>query len=170
MVEPTPELAQETVERVETFRRSGEAAELALGGNEVASVLRYSATGFLPDGISRPELELTEGRVRLSAQVVLAELPQIPELERMLGMLPDTLPVELEGSLLPFGDEDLAFVVHRIRASSVPLPRRLTPRILEALGRRDRPGLPPDAMLLPLPGGLRSAYILSDSLILVTAP
>lgn len=166
----SPELAQRTVDKVDTFRRSGGSAELALGESEVASVLRYSAPGVLPGGISPPEVELRNGRVRLSSRVALSALPPVPELERVLGILPDTVPVEIDGSLMPFDDTETALVVHRIRASGIPLPRRLIPRLLEALGRTDRTALPPDAMIVPLPGGLRSAYILSDSLILVATP
>lgn len=169
-VKASPELAQRTVEKVEAFRRSGESAEMALGQAEVASVLEYSAPGVLPRGISPPDVELRDGRVRLSTRVAISALPPMPELERVLGILPDTVPVEIDGSLMPFGDTEAALVVHRIQASGIPLPRRLIPRLLETLGRTDRTALPPDALIVPLPGGLRSAYILSDSLILVAAP
>lgn len=166
----SPELAQRTMEKVEAFRRSGEPAELALGQSEVASVLRFAAPGVVPEGVTPPEVELRDGRVHLSTRVALSAFPPVPELERVMGMLPDTVPVELDGSLMPFGDTDAALVVHRIQASGIPLPGRLIPRLLEALGRVDRTGLPPDAMIVPLPGGLRSAYIHSDSLILVATP
>ena len=42
----------------------------------------------------------------------------------------------------------------------------MIPRILTAMGRTGEPGLPPEALLVPLPSGLASAYILTDSLIL----
>lgn len=169
-VAASPELAQRTLEKVERFRRAGDAAELALGQAEVASVLRYSAPGVVPEGVTPPDVELESGRLRLSTRVALSAFPSVPELERVLGILPDTVPVELDGSLMPFGDTEAALVVHRIEASGIPLPRRLIPRLLDALGRVDRAGLPPDAMIVPLPGGLRSAYIHSDSLILVATP
>ena len=43
---------------------------------------------------------------------------------------------------------------------------RETAEILDALGRDTHPGLPSEALLVPLPSGLSSAYILADSLIL----
>jgi hypothetical protein len=49
----------------------------------------------------------------------------------------------------------------------VPLPSRTIPGILRALGRVHREGLPPDALAVPLPGGLASAYVEEDSLVLV---
>lgn len=166
----TPEVAQRTIERIDRFRGTGESAEMALGEAEVASVLRYSAPGVVPEGITPPEVELEGGRVHLSTRVALEAFPPVPELERLVGMLPDTVPVELDGSLMPFGEDEAALVVHRVRASGIPVPRRFVPRLLGALGREDRAGLPPDALIVPLPGGLRSAYIHSDSLILVATP
>lgn len=166
----SPELAQRTAERVEGLRAEGEPAELALGSGEVASVLRYTAPGVLPGGVTPPEVELRDGRMTLRSRVAVDAFPPVPELERLLGILPDTLPVSVDGSLMPFGDEGAALIVHRVRASGLPLPRRITPRILELLGRSDEPGLPPEAVRVPLPRGVRTAYIHSDSLILVADP
>jgi len=59
-----------------------------------------------------------------------------------------------------------ALLVHSVEASRIPLPRRLVPQILTAMGRTDQPGLPPEAFLVTLPSGLGSAYILTDSLFL----
>jgi len=169
--EPGPELAERTAGRVDAFRRDGASGdeELALGSAEVASVVRFAAPGMLPAGVIRPRVELDGGRVRISSRVVVADVPPVPELERIVGILPDTLPVSLEASLMPFGEEGAALVVHGMSAGGIPLPRRLVPRVLAALGRKDRPGLPPEAISVPLPEGLRSAYILSDSLVLVAA-
>ena len=49
----------------------------------------------------------------------------------------------------------------------VPLPDGMTPRILAALGRRSRDGLPEDALPFSLPDGVGSAHVLRDRLILV---
>lgn len=166
----SPELARAAVEKVEAARRAGDPVEVALGGGEVESVLRYAAPGVLPEGLSPPEVELREGRVHLAARVSVDAMPPVPELERVLGMLPDTVPVELDGSLMPFGEADAALVVHRIRASGIPLPRRLVPALLEALGREERAGLPPDAIVVALPEGIRSAYVRGDSLVLIAGP
>lgn len=166
----TPDVAQRAVEKVDALREREEPSELALGGDEVASVLRYAAPGVLPAGVAPPEIELADGGMTVSTRVAVDAFPPVPELERVLGILPDTVPVRIDGSLMPFGDEGAALVVHRIRVSGLPLPRRLTPRVLELLGRRSEPGLPPEAMTVPLPRGLRTAYIHSDSLILVAAP
>ena len=165
---PTPELADSVVDRVQAFRRSGGEGQLALGGRELTSVLRYSVPGLVPEGIKEPEVELRDGRVHLTARVVLQSFPELPDLGPVLGSLPDTLDVQVEASLLPFGPEEAALVVHALEASRIPIPRRLIPEILRAMGRVERPGLPPEALTVPLPAGLGSAYILTDSLILST--
>lgn len=166
---PGPELARRTVEEVDRFRRSSGPTEMALGQAEVGSVLRYSATGMLPDGVSPPDVELQGGHVHLSTRVDLASFPRLEDLDRMRALLPDTVPVEMDAALMPFGQRGAALVVYRVKAGGIPLPRSVIQRLLESMGRMDRPGLPPEAMLVPLPAGLRSAYILSDSLILVAA-
>jgi hypothetical protein len=143
---------------------------MTLGGREVTSVLRYSVPGLIPSGIREPEISLEDGRVHLSAVVVLGAFPELPDLGPILGILPDTLSVELEASLMPFGPEESALLVHSLEASRIPIPRRLIPEILRAVGRVDRPGLPPEAMAVPLPVGFASAYILTDSLIISSDP
>lgn len=165
-VEASPELAEATLDRYEAFQ-AGEEDRLSVGGTELASVLRFALPGLLPPGVSEPSVDLEEGRVRVSARVAVAQVPRLPDLGEVVGLLPDTVTLAMRGSLTPLEGKGAALVVEEITAARIPLPRRLIPDILDALGRTDRPGLPPDAMAVPLPEGLRSAYILRDSLILV---
>ena len=166
---PSAALADSVLARVQEFRQ-GEELQMALGGREVTSVLRFSLPGLIPSGVKDLRVALEDGRVRISAQVVLASFPDLPDLGPVLGILPDTLDVVVDASLVPFGEEESALLVHSVEASRIPLPRRLIPEILRAIGRVDRPGLPPEALAIPLPAGLGSAYILTDSLILSSAP
>jgi hypothetical protein len=57
-----------------------------------------------------------------------------------------------------------------VSAQRFPLPARLVPGALERLGRTDEPGLPPDAIALPLPPGVAAAYVRRDSLVLLALP
>lgn len=166
---PSAELADSVLSRVQDLRTRGE-GEMALGGREVTSVLRYSLPGLIPSGIQDPGVDLREGRLHLSARVVLSSFPQLPDLGPILGILPDTLDVVLHASLVPFGENESAILVQGIDASRIPIPRRLIPEILRAMGRVDRPGLPQEAVAVPLPAGLGSAYILTDSLIISSGP
>jgi hypothetical protein len=166
----SPELADSVLERVRVFRRGEGPSHLPLGGSELTSVLRYSIPELVPEGVNAPEVAVRDGRVYVRARVALSSFPELPDLGPILGILPDTLDVALEAALMPFGDGSAALLVDEVEAAKIPLPKRLIPEILNALGRTDQPGLPPEAVLIPLPSGLGSAYILTDSLILSRDP
>lgn len=164
---PTPELAESTLDRFETFMAGDRSEQLSLGDHEISSVIRYALPGILPPGVSDPSVEMVDGKIHLSARVATEAFPDLPSLEEVVGFLPDTVNIRMIGTLQPFGAEQAALHVDRVEALRVPIPDRFIPRILTALGRQHRQGLPPDAMLVPLPEGLKSAYILRDSLVLV---
>ncbi|MFP3947981.1 MAG: hypothetical protein ACLFWG_04570 [Longimicrobiales bacterium] len=165
---PTPEMAEQVFETVDAFRRHPDSTEISLSAIELESLVRYSAPGVLPEGTTPPRIEFGSERIHLEGRVAVDAFPPVPEVERLVGVLPDTVSVDLAGSVLPYEEGRVALRVERIRVGGVPLPRRLTPRLLEILGREDRPGLPADAMDVPLPAGLGSAYIHSNRLV-VTA-
>ncbi len=166
---PSPELADATLDRFERFRRGEIGDRLSLSAVEVASVIRYSAPGIVPGGVSDVELEFHDGVVTLSARVLVEAFPGLPNLDGILGFLPDTVSISVEGALAPLDEDAIALVVHGVYASfiPVPLPDGMTPKILMALGRRSRDGLPEDALPFSLPDGVQSAHVLRDRLILI---
>lgn len=168
-ISPSPELAEAALDRFERFRRGELGDQLSLSATDVASVLRYSAPGILPGGISAPGVEFHDGVVTLSARVAVEAFPGLPTLDGILGFLPDTVSISVEGALAPLDEEWMALIVHGVRASfiPVPLPRGMTPRILTALGRTHRAGLPEDGLAFVLPDGVGSAHVLRNRLILV---
>lgn len=165
---PSPALARATADRVEALRRSGAPGErLALGGAELSSVLRYSGPEGLSRALGEPSVEVGDESVRISGRLALSDLPELPGLDEVVGLLPDTVSVELEGALLPFDDGFAAFHLRRVEASRIPVPRRFYAGILEALGRSHRDGLPSDALVIPLPEGIRRAFVEDEQVILV---
>lgn len=164
----TPELAETTLDRIERFR-AGSAPDdrLLLGEAEVSSLIRHAFPGIVPSGVTDPVVEMRDGRLILSARVAVSAFPQLPSLEEVVGLLPDTVPIRMDGSLGGQGASTATLYVDDVQAARVPLPDRFIPRILEALGRQDREGLPSNAMLVPLPQGLRTAFVRQDSLVLV---
>ncbi len=166
---PSPELAEAVLDRFERFRRGDGGNQLSLSANEVASVIRYSAPGMVPGGVSATAVEFQDGLVTLTARIAVVAFPGLPALDGILGFLPDTVSISVEGALAPLDQDGVALVVHGVRASfiPVPLPEGMTPRILTALGRRATAGLPEDALAFPLPDGVGSAHVLRDRLILV---
>ena len=169
-VEFSPPLAEATLDRFESFRAGPSGGTLALGDAELTSVLRYAMPGILPAGESEADVRFAGSRVALSARVTIVAFPDLPVLDPVVGILPDTVHVRVEGTLAPFGSESLAFQVDRIEVIRIPLPSRLVPKVLAGLGRTHRRGLSANALHVPLPGGLASVYVERDSLILVGAP
>lgn len=164
---PSREIAESALDRVEMLRGGGGPERLLLGGVELSSVVRYSLPGVLPPGVVNPEVELQDGYVFLSAIVARDAFPDFPSLKEVLGILPDSVQIRMRGQILPFDDGFAQLRVDRLQAMKIPLPDRFVPEVLDALGRRDRKGLPEDALQVPLPEGVASAYVVQDSLVLV---
>ena len=162
----SPVLADSAIARAQRLIRGEGGDRLALGGEELTSVLRFGVPNLVPAGVVDPEVRIDDGRVHLRAQVALAAFPDLPDLGPVLGILPDTVEVTLEGSLMQIGSGEAALLVHSVEAARIPLPRRMIPQILAAMGRGDQEGLAPEAYPILLPPGLAGAYILADSLIL----
>ena len=164
------EIADAALDRFETFRAGKGGDHLTLSDAELSSVVRYALPGLLPSGVTEPLVTMNEGRLTLAARVATEAFPRLPTLDAIVGMLPDTVTVTMDGELVPFGKESLAFRVGHMDAASIPLPDRLIPGILTALGRKHRGGLPPNALQVPLPTGLDSVSVRGDSLVLVAGP
>ncbi len=167
---PTPGIADETLDRFERFRSGEDGRRMSLGGLELTSVVRYALPGLLPPGIVAPEVTLADGKVELAARVAVEDFPALPDLKQVTELLPDTVLVQIRGSLVPFDQNHLALVVDRVRIARVPLPRRLVPQVLDGLGRRKHSGAGEDALSIPLPDGLDAAFVERDSLVLTLEP
>ena len=164
--EPSPALARQTLDRLEQFRTGTAGHTLALGGAEITSVLRFAVPGDLLTGVSDPEVHLAGGQVTLSARVAVGAFTELAALGPVMGLLPDTVPVRLEGALAQFAPQSLAFRVDRLEAAEIPLPERLVPEVLRALGHARPGGMPGNALHVPLPAGIDSVYLVRDSLVL----
>lgn len=164
---PSAAIADSTLGRFERFRNGKGPDRLGLGGTELTSVVRYSLPGIVPPGVSEPTVSLADGRVHVSARVAVDAFPRLPHLDQVIGILPDTVLVEMRGTLARVDQEHLALLVDRMQIAHVPLPRRMIGDVLSGLGAERRASLPEDALLVPLPDGLSSAFVQRDSLVLL---
>ncbi|MDA0312851.1 MAG: hypothetical protein O2992_12145 [Gemmatimonadetes bacterium] len=164
---PSPELAEATLDRFEQFRAGELGDRLSLGGDELSSLVRYALPGMVPEGVADPVVSLEGGQVRVSARVAVSAFPRLPRLDQILGLLPDTVLIEMRGSLVPIDQGNLALLVDRIQAAKIPIPSRLISQVLEGLGRRGPSSLPSDALAVPMPDGLESVFVQRDSLVLL---
>lgn len=163
--EPSPELAERAMARYSDLIE-GRLDEASFSQEEVESVLRYHLVGYLPPGSSAPTVRLEGSEASVGMAVALETLPRLPELEGIMEILPDTVQVIFRGLLLTLEGGGAVFLVRRIEAANVPLPRRLNARVVESLGLGGREHLPPATVEVPLPPGIRSAYIHGDRLVL----
>jgi hypothetical protein len=164
---PTPEMAEQTLDRFEEFRAGELGDRLALGGPELSSIIRYAMPGLIPPGVADPTVELDEGDVHLSARVAVEAFPSLPRLDKIIGLLPDTILIEIRGSLVPIDQGTLALLVDRVQAAKIPIPSRMVAEVLNGLGRSGPESLPEDALLVPMPDGLESIFVQRDSLVML---
>ena len=165
--QPTPELAEQTLDLFEQFRAGETGDRLMLGGTELSAVVRYSLPGMIPPGVTALTIELDRGQVNVSARVAVESFPNFPRLDDILGLLPDTILLEVRGSLVPLDQRHMALVVDRVQAARIPLPTRMVAEVLSAFGRSGPASLPDDALEVPLPDGLRSVFVQRDSLVML---
>lgn len=160
----SPELAQRAETKLAALR-SGEQRQISLSQDELQSLLRYKYRELLPAFVDSPEINLKGERIEVKARVPVERLPQIGELGEAAAFLPDTTEVSVTGQLLPMSGRRAALAVDQVKAARIPLPRRLIAGALKKLGRKDEPGLPKDALAVPLPPGADGAYVRGDSLV-----
>lgn len=162
---PEEELAQQVLARYQMLA-DGEVDRLALSAAELQSTLRHSLSDRLPEGVEDLSVRLEDSEARLGARVALDHLPVAAELERVRAILPDPVPIELRGVLVTLEDGQALFLVRRIDAGGIPLPRSIYSGLVESLDPGDRGPLPPEAVRVPLPTGTGSVYIDGDRLVL----
>ncbi|CAN5599383.1 hypothetical protein BH23GEM10_BH23GEM10_13590 [soil metagenome] len=165
--QPTLALADAAGEKLDGLR-TGEQSRTALSAIELESLLLFHYRGVLPAFMDSTQIEMVRDQLRLRARVPVDKLPRVDGLAEAAAFLPDTAELTVTGRLLPLEGGRVAFAVDQVSAARFPLPSRLVPGALSRLGRVDEPGLPPDAMALPLPSGVTSAYIRRDSLVLLS--
>lgn len=166
---PSEELADQAGQKLDDLE-SGREERVALSGEELQSLLQYRYPQLLPAFVDSPKIALEGDRIHVTARVPIESMPNLSELGDAAGFLPDTTEVGMTGSILPLGTGRVALAVDEVSASRIPLPDRLIPGALRRLGRKDEPGLPREALALPLPPGAASAYVRDDSLYLLAQP
>jgi len=164
--EPSPELAAQAERKLQALR-DGSSASASLSAVELESLLLHRYPGVLPSFLDSPTVELDGDRLELRARVPVDNLPHVEGLGEAAAFLPDTTDLAVSGRLLPLRNGRVAFGIDRVSAARFPLPDRFIVSALDRLGRADEPGLPRDAIALPLPPGASTAYIRRDSLVLL---
>jgi hypothetical protein len=165
----SPELAERAGKKLKDLE-GGKESQVVFEAHELQSLLQFKFQQLLPAFVDSPTIALENDRIAVHARVPVDRLPSISELGEAAGFLPDTAEVDLVGQLLPLDSGRVALAIEQVRAARIPLPHRLVPKALRRLGRKDEPGLPEDALALPLPAGAAAAFVRGDSLVLLARP
>ena len=165
---PTQALADEADRKLASLK-DGSATQIAISEMELQSLLMFKYRELLPAFVDSPRIELNGDRIEVSGRVPVDRLPSVSEIGQAASFLPDTTEIEVVGTLLPLDNRRAAMAVDRVSAARIPLPDRLVASALRKLGRKDEPGLPADALAIPLPPGANAAYVRGDSLFFMSA-
>ncbi len=163
--EVSPEAAVFAEEKLERLRTGGEA--VSLSSLEISSLLRYRAPVWATNAVGDPAVALSGDTLVLSGVFPTDRLPPHPELDRVRPMLPDSSRFEITGHVRPLSRGRAMVEVAEVEFAGIPIPARYYPELLRRLGRRDEPGLAPNAVALPLPQGVGSARV-GDGLLILT--
>lgn len=167
--EPSRALAESARAKLDRLAEEDPPERVVLSEAEVQSLIQFGPRSAIPDYVVSPVVRFERDRVHLRALVATAHFPKAEELGEVIGFLPDTAEVAAVGQLIPLPGPHVGLAIDEISAARVPLPRGLIPVVLRRMGRTDQPGLPPDALSLPLPEGATAAYVRNGTLVLVTA-
>src|SRR5690606_21309938 len=163
---PSQELADHAQAKLDDLQ-AGRIRAASFGAVELQSLLMYEYQGLLPAFVDSPRIELDASRIIVKGRMPIDRLPNVEGMSQAAAILPDTTDLALTAQLLPLSTGRVALAVDAITVSRIPLPERLSAPALARLGRREEPGLPPDAVAIPLPPGATNAYVRGDSLVLV---
>lgn len=165
----SPEAAERAQDKL-TALETGRDDRVALGEDELQSLIQYRYSQMLPIFTDTPRITLEDSVIRLRARLPVDKLPRVNELGQIAALLPDTTEIAVTGAVLPLGRGRVALAVEQMSAADIPLPRQMVPAVLRQLGRKDQPGVPENAVGVPLPPGAGGAYIERDSLVLLARP
>lgn len=165
-----PQVAEAAFRRVEIFRSGGAGERISLTEDEVTALLRHAVPGMLPAGVVDPTVRLESGAILVEARLASNEFAATGPLASALGVLPDTIVVDLRGRLVSTRSR-FAFYVEEARASHVPLPRGAVVAIAGALAARADDRLVADGVEEPTltvrwPAGVTFAEVVGDRLVL----
>jgi hypothetical protein len=137
---------------------------------ELTSLLRYRLQSQLADGALRePQVHLRGDTVRITGRLAVDRLPDIPELRRVRGFLPDTAEVDVRGGLRTSARGQAALRVTRASFAKFPIPHEWEAQVLERLGKKRQPGVAEDEFPIRLPPGVGGARVENGQLVLEPA-
>lgn len=160
----SPEAALSAEVKMQRVRMRGDT--VALSDVEVASFMRYQLADRFGGLLHDASANISGDTLMIGGRLPTDRLSDLRELDRVRMFLPDTAQVDIAGRIVTQLPGQAVVEIERVMVAGIPIPERYYPAVLARIGRRDEPGLPPNALALPLPEGVGSARIEDGSLIL----
>ena len=161
----SPELAALADDKLASLGGESGVDRVALNEDELQSLIEYRWGGFLPADVADPRVQVSDGRVTLEGSVATARFGRVEELQEILAFLPDTAALRAVASFVPLDSGRVALEVHELGAAGIPVPKQLIPTVLGRFRGSSAPGLPANALAVPLPPGIRGVFVSGDSLV-----
>ncbi|GIT50727.1 MAG: hypothetical protein Ct9H300mP15_09400 [Gemmatimonadota bacterium] len=133
-------------------------------------MVRYAIPGIIPPGLLEPRWNLKKDKSGCLGLLLQGKFSGLPQLDEIIGLLPDTMAVEMQGLIAPLDQSHFSLIINKLWMVKIPMPSSLIPAILTAFGREGRKALPRNALLIPKPDGIESAFVQGDSLFLSANP
>lgn len=165
----TPAVARAAEARLVRFLQGEGAAQLRLSETEVTALVRYVYEHALPPGVANVRVFLLPDMVDIRLSSEPEKIPSLPGLlAPVLGVLADTVGVEVAGGLELVEGGRAMFLIDRIKVvgTPLPLPGRFVPLILAAIDRRSAPGLPPNSVVTLVPAAIGGIQVEDGALLL----
>lgn len=163
-VEVSPEAAESAEAKLRQLREGGEEARLS--EVELSSLLRYRSPDWAAGTIRDPSVRMSGEDVTVTGIVPTDRLPSHPDLDAVRGFLPDSAGIEVTGRVVPMHDGRAAFEIRSVEFAGLPIPERYYSDVLARVGRRDEPGLAPNAVAVRLPPAVSGVRVEGGYLIL----
>jgi hypothetical protein len=164
-VSVSEEAAKSAEEKIARLRRGRDTVHLS--EIELTSLLRYRVADQMADGALRqPEVHLAGDTVRITARLSVDQLPDVPELRRVRGFLPDTADVDVRGHVRTVSNGRVALQVTKASFARFPIPHEWEGQLLKRVGKKDEPGIAQDEFPIRLPAGVSGAKVEGGQLVL----
>lgn len=162
----SPETAAVAEGKLRTLE-DGSGDSVTLSAPEVTSLIRYRAPAWVRNTVVAPAVQLEGDTVRMTGLLPTDRLPSDPQIDQMRMLLPDSARLDVVGVVFVLAGGETALELVDVQLAGIPIPARYYPEILRRLNQPDTPGLPEDAVLLPLPEGVSSVRVRDGELILI---
>lgn len=165
-VEVSPEAADAAQEKLRRLTEHGEEARLS--EVELSSLLRYRSPDWAAGTIRDASVRMSGSDVIVTGIVPTDRLPAHPDLDQVRAFLPDSAGIEVTGRVSQMADGRAAYEITAVHFAGLPIPERYYSEVLARVGRRDEPGLGPNAVAVRLPSSVSAIRIEDGHLILTS--